>query len=382
MIITSICLIALFLSVFPLLLFLDNLCHYLPLGLKRGEALPSVSVLIPARNEEALIALSLSAALASVDVDLEVIVLDDHSDDTTAAIVREFAQRDPRVLLREAPELPEGWCGKQHACHTLGNLAVKPYLVFIDADVQLAPDALAKMAGFMQDSGADLASGFPRQETVGILEQLLIPLIHFILLGFLPLRRMRISGESALSAGCGQLFIVKKSAYQRMGGHAVIRTSLHDGIKLPRAFRAAKLKTDLFDATDLATCRMYRSASEVWQGLAKNAGEALAAPTMIVPATVLLFGGQVLPVLLLLLAKPLNLGAVQIALAALATLAMYLPRFLGARRFHQTILGAIFHPVGILLLLAIQWQAFFRDALGRPAIWKGRPYPARTRPAG
>ena len=384
MLITSICLIALFLSALPMLLFLDNLRHYLPLGLKRGKVPPavSVSVLIPARNEEALIASSLSAALASVDIDLEVIVLDDHSKDATAAIVREFAQRDRRVVLREAPELPQGWCGKQHACQTLGNLATKPYLVFIDADVRLAPDAVAKMAGFMQESGVDLASGFPRQETVGMLEQLLIPLIHFILLGFLPLRWMRISDEPSLSAGCGQLFIARKSAYDQIGGHSAIRTSLHDGIKLPRAFRASKLKTDLFDATDLATCRMYRSPLEVWQGLAKNAGEALAAPAMIVPASLLLFGGQVLPVLLLLLAKPLNLEPLQIAIAAIATFAMYLPRYLGMKRFHQTFLGAILHPFGVLLLLAIQWHAFIRGWLGRPAVWKGRPYQAKARAAG
>ena len=376
MLITSLCLVALFLSVFPMLLFLDNLRHYLPPGPGRGEGIPPVSVLIPARNEEALIGSSLSAVLANGDVDLEVIVLDDHSTDATAAIVREFAARDPRVQLREAPALPDGWCGKQHACNVLGNLATKPYLVFIDADVQLAPDSLVKMAAFMQETGADLGSGFPRQITVGFLEQLLIPLIHFILLGFLPLRRMRISDEPSLSAGCGQLFIVKKSAYESMGGHAVIRTSLHDGIKLPRAFRKAKLKTDLFDATGLATCRMYRSASEVWLGLAKNAGEALAAPGMIVPATLLLIGGQVLPVLLLLLAKPLNLSPLQVALAALATLALYLPRYLGIKRFRQTLLGAVFHPVGVVLLLMIQWYAFFRSRLGRPSVWKGRPYPS------
>ena len=320
--------------------------------------------------------------MANGDVDLEVIVLDDHSDDATAAIVGEFSKRHPRVLLREAPALPEGWCGKQHACHTLGTLATKPYLVFIDADVRLAPDSLAKMVGFMQDTGADLGSGFPRQETVGLLEQMLIPLIHFILLGFLPVRRMRISDEPSLSAGCGQLFIVKKSAYEQMGGHAVIRASLHDGIKLPRAFRAAKLKTDLFDATDLATCRMYRSPREVWQGLAKNAGEALAAPAMIVPATLLLFGGQVLPVLLLASAAALKLEPFQIAIAGLATFASYIPRYLGVKRFHQTPLGAILHPVGVLLLLMIQWYAFLRSRLGRPSVWKGRPYPANGRAAG
>ena len=123
-----------------------------------------------------------------------------------------------------------------------------------------------------------LLSGFPHEETGSWLEKLLIPLIHFILLGFLPLGRMRLSKSPAFAAGCGQLFIAQRSAYESAGGHAAIRSSLHDGILLPRAFRRAGQTTDVFDATNLAECRMYRSAKEVWLGLLKNAGEGMASP--------------------------------------------------------------------------------------------------------
>jgi len=84
---------------------------------------------------------------------------------------------------------------------------------------------------------------------------------------------MRRSQHPAYAAGCGQLFLARRSAYEAVGGHAVIRASLHDGITLPRAFRAAGFWTDLCDMTEIATCRMYRSAGEVWRGLAKNATE-------------------------------------------------------------------------------------------------------------
>ena len=96
---------------------------------------------------------------------------------------------------------------------------------------------------------------------------------------------MRRSRHPAYGAGCGQLFLARREAYETAGGHAAIRATLHDGVKLPRAFRAAGLRTDLFDATDVASCRMYRNAGEVWRGLAKNATEGLAAPGKIVPAT-------------------------------------------------------------------------------------------------
>jgi hypothetical protein len=143
---------------------------------------------------------------------------------------------------------------------------------------------------------------------------------------------------------------------------------------LPRAFRAAGKRTDLCDATELATCRMYRGASEVWRGLAKNATEGLASPGMIGPASLLLFGGQVLPFVLLACAAWLSPPALVMALAA-ATMA-YLPRLPAAWRFRQSWLGALLHPLGVALLLAIQWHALARAMTGRPAAWKGRNYQA------
>jgi hypothetical protein len=215
---------------------------------------------------------------------------------------------------------------------------------------------------------------------VGLVEKMVIPLMHFILLGFLPIRRMRSDPAPRLAAGCGQLLITRRTSYEQVGGHAAIRSTFHDGIKLPRAYRASGLGTDLFDATDVATCRMYRSASDLWLGLAKNATEALAAPTMVVPVTMVLFGGQVLPLILVLLAR--TLSTAELVIAALALVAAYAPRLVAVRRFKQSFLGAILHPFGILILLAIQWYAFTRNALGYGAMWKGRSYRARSRAAG
>ena len=272
-------LLSLALALVPAVSFYANLREYAPpASFQPASELPAVSVLIPARNEQDGIGQAVTAALGSQGVELEVIVLDDHSEDATAAVVNRLAVGDSRVRLIPAPELPEGWCGKQHACWVLAQQARSPLLVFLDADVRLAPDAVARMAAFLHTAGADLASGIPHQETVGLLEKLVIPLIHFILLGFLPINVMRRTTRPHFAAGCGQLFITTRAAYERAGGHAAIRTTLHDGIKLPRAYRTAGLRTDLFDATELADCRMYHSAGALWNGLAKNAGEALGSP--------------------------------------------------------------------------------------------------------
>jgi len=337
-------------------------------------------VLIPARDEEGLIAGAVEAALASRGVELEIVVLDDQSADRTAEIVREIARHDPRVRLETAPPLPPGWCGKQHACAVLGSLARHPRLLFVDADVRLEPEGAARAAAFLEASGAGLVSGVPRQETVTFLERLLLPLIHWVLLGFLPMERMRRSRHPAYGAGCGQLFLARRADYERMGGHAAIGSSLHDGVALPRAFRQTGIGTDLFDATAVASCRMYHDAGEVWRGLVKNAVEGLASPGKIVPVTVLFLAGQVMPPVLLLLALSGIFPSLVLIPAGLGTVAAYLPRLAAVRRFRQPLDGALLHPLAIAVFLAIQWTALGRKLLGRPAGWKGRTYGASPAP--
>lgn len=349
----------------PALLFLKNLSLYLPAPAPRPGSRPRVSVLIPARDEERNIREALEAVLASEDVDFEVVVLDDHSSDATARVVEEMASREPRVRLERAPELPPGWCGKQHACWVLAGHATHPLLVFVDADVRLGPDSLARFASFIEKSGAELVSGVPHQITVSWMEKLLIPLIHFVLLGFLPLDRMRKDPGPAFGAGCGQLFIAQRDAYRRTGGHSAIRASMHDGVTLPRAFRRTGFRTDLFDATPVATCRMYHSAGEVWRGLGKNATEGLASSRLIVPMTVLLFSGQVLPWLLVIVNPTLWAGWFAVAFTLI-------PRIASAVRFRQSITGALLHPIGVLVLLSIQWTAFLGKLSGRKSSWRGR----------
>lgn len=368
----TLALLTVVLAAVPCALFFLNLQVYRPIKTRRRSASSRLSVLIPARNEENNIRATLQAVLASQDCDFEAVVLDDHSTDRTCEIVRELARRDDRLRLEGAPALPAGWCGKPHACHVLAGIACHPLLVFIDADVRLAPDALTRMACFIEQTGADLASGVPRQETGTFSERLLIPLIHFILLGFLPMRAMRRTNRPACSAGCGQIFIARHSAYVQCGGHARLRDSLHDGLKLPRIFRQAGFSTDLFDATDLATCRMYHTNMETLRGLGKNATEGLASPGVIGPMTLMLFGGQVLPFVLLACAPMLS--ATGLLCASVAGGLVFAPRLVAVRRFRQPMGGVLLHPLGIFTLLVIQWRALARHLRGKPAEWKGRSY--------
>ena len=372
------------LAAIPTTLFLLNLLIYRRLpGRKRAvdhgepESCEGMSVLIPARNEEQNIRRTVEAVLANATsaLPLEIIVLDDHSDDRTAAIIKELAAKDGRLRLESAPALPAGWCGKQHACHVLAKRARHDVFVFIDADVRLTPDALERLECYLEEHPeVALASGVPRQELETFSERLLIPLIHFILLGFLPMHAMRRSRLPALSAGCGQLFIARRAAYEKCGGHAQLRESLHDGIQLPRVFRRAGFNTGLFDATDLATCRMYHTNAETWRGLGKNATEGLAAPGTILPMTLLLIGGQVMPFVLLAKCFLGGGGQADFFLAIAAVCLSFLPRIIAAANFRQPVVSVLLHPLGVIALLVIQWHALIAHIRGKPAIWKGRSY--------
>lgn len=359
-------------SLVPAGLFCLNLQAYRKPAPGGDPALPAVSILIPARNEALAIGAAIRSALASNGVVFEVVVMDDSSTDGTAEIVRALANQDERVRLEQAPALPAGWNGKQHACWALAHRARHPVLCFVDADVRLEPQAIARMASFLGASDSSLVSGFPQEITKTPLEWLLLPLIHFVLLGFLPIARMRSTTDPSLAAGCGQFLMVRREDYFACGGHAEIKSTMHDGLLLPKLFRKHGRKTDLADLTELAKCRMYTGAAQVWQGLAKNATEGIAAPGRIVPITLLLTLGQIVPFFLLFFLP--RASAIERILIVLAVLGAWLPRVLGVRRFRQDWRGALLHPAGIAMLIVLQWYALGRKLAGRPVSWRARSY--------
>ncbi len=363
--------VAMLLATVPALMILNNLRLFRVPIAQTGRRRTPVSVIIPARNEAANIVPAVQSVLASRGLQVEIVVVDDQSTDETADLVRRMSEGDGRVRLVSAPSLPPGWCGKQHACQVGADHAVYDRLAFLDADVRLTPDCLAALSDGLDGSQAKLVSGFPRERTGSIGEHLLIPLIHFMLLGFLPISRMRRSAHPAYAAGCGQLFLADREAYRTTGGHAAISDSLMDGITLPRAFRRRGFLTDVVDATPLAECRMYHGTRATWRGLAKNAIEGIGEPRRILPMTVVLFGGQILPLGLLFvtLHQPI-LWAMSLS----ALLMSWAVRGVMAWRFRQSRISVFLHPLAVFVLLTIQWVSLVGWLFGAKREWRGRSY--------
>jgi len=190
-------------------------------------------------------------------------------------------------------------------------------------------------------------------------------------MSYLPIGRMRATLDPAASAACGQFILVSRAAYHASGGHERFRASMHDGVKFPRAVRQAGLRTDLFDGTDLVSCRMYRGFGQTWRGFAKNAYEGLGSFALLMFITAYHAIGQLLPWITVALALAAGVWTLGAALAAAAIACSLLLRFLLAARFAQSPWNVALHPVSMVVLSAVQWRSLWLQHTGRRG-WKGR----------
>jgi glycosyltransferase involved in cell wall biosynthesis len=343
---------------------------------------PSLSVLIPARNEAPQIEAAVRAACAQTGVSPEVVVLDDGSTDGTTEILGRLSDELPELRVVHGAPLPPGWAGKAWACWQLGSEHARhEWLLFVDSDVRLAPDAGARALAVARAARADFVSGFPRQLTPTLGEALLVPLVYLVLLCYLPMALIRRLAMPSLSAGCGQLMLVRRAAYLAADGHRAVRGTLHDGIKLARHMKATGHPIALFDGRDIATCRMYEGLHATWHGFSRNAYEALGSPAALSVMIALNGGLFVLPFLalpVLLLSEGFSTTAAVWGLAAAVVLAL---RARIAAQFGSPRWTVFATPVAVTLMIALQLHSYLNHCTGRPVVWRARTYPG-TVPSG
>ncbi len=242
----------------------------LPALSKTEGSPPRLSLLIPARNEAAVIAQTVRGLLAQSYPHFELILLDDHSTDDTAALAQAAASGDPRFRVLTGQPLPPGWMGKSWACHQLAEAAQGDWLIFTDADVRWSPGALAALAAEMSRTGADLLTIWPTQITVTWGERLVVPLMALVILGYLPVLLVHHTPWSAFAAANGQCLAFRRRAYEAIGGHAAIQSSIIEDITFARRVKTAGLRLRMADGAGLIACRMYPDWPSVRAGFAKN----------------------------------------------------------------------------------------------------------------
>lgn len=229
-----------------------------------------ISVLIPARNEATVIGQTVSALLAQAYPQFEVIVLDDHSTDETALVATSAAGDDERFRLISGAALPVGWNGKNWACHQLAQAARYDGLLFTDADVQWRPGALVALAAMQSTTDADFLTVWPTQLTQSWGERLVVPLMSFAVLAYLPVTFAHHSPYPQAAAANGQCIFFRRQAYQACGGHRVVRNRVLEDVLLAQRVKAAGLRLRMADGAGLVACRMYHSWQETLYGYAKN----------------------------------------------------------------------------------------------------------------
>jgi chlorobactene glucosyltransferase len=331
-----------------------------------------VSILIPARNEAANIGDTIRSLIAQPDPGLEILLLDDHSSDGTAEIASQAAEGDQRVRVLAGRPLPPGWLGKAWACQQLGEQAQGDILIFSDADVRWQPGAVAALVAHIENTRADLLTAWPQQIAITWAERLVVPLMAFSVLGYLPVLAVHHIPWTAFAAAIGQCLVFRRSAYQQIGSHAAVRQSVVDDMAFAWAIKRAGLRLRLADSAGMLKTRMYHNWNEVRQGFAKNilAGHANSL-ALLGLSTLFHWAAFVFPWLWLALGwlsrpasaypwMPLTLVLLGISLRAVTTAIS-----------RQRLDDAIFLPFSVLLMTVIAAQGVKWRLNGGPR-WKGR----------
>lgn len=229
-----------------------------------------VSILIPARNEVQTIGILLNDIISLPHKNLEVIVADDQSDDGTSEVVERFMVKYSAIKLVKLDELPQGWMGKNYACHRLSEMATGDYLLFLDADVRLTGNIIGNMVNHAQRHRLSLISIFPKQIMKSWGEKLTVPLMNYILLSLLPLFLVRKSRLTSLSAANGQFMFFNAPDYHSLQPHAQLKDCRVEDIAIAKLIKRTRLKASCMLQNQSVSCQMYSGLNDSVNGFTKN----------------------------------------------------------------------------------------------------------------
>ncbi|WP_240498236.1 glycosyltransferase family A protein [Williamsia sp. 1135] len=329
-----------------------------------------VWVCIPARDEASRITSLISDLKAQTGIpDLRVLICDDDSSDGTGDIATAAIADDPRFeLYRNDIPPPPGWTGKIHAMTLLADRVGEGMIAFVDADVRLAPTALARGVRTCGNAGG-LLSVWPAQRAGSVFEHLVQPLLCWSWLGSVPLGVSERLQWRSMAVANGQFLITSSADYRRSGGHASVRGKITDDLALAREYRDIGLGSTVRSGKDVASCRMYDGPAETWQGYRRWLGTEFGGPAGAVAVAVVFGWANLIPLV--------DVAAGRRRRRAAAALACSIASRLIARRVETGALGrpdvlsAIAHPLS-MIISAVAVADSLRARVTGKLIWKGR----------
>jgi chlorobactene glucosyltransferase len=334
---------------------------------------PLVSVIIPARDEARVIERTVRAFLAQRYAALEVIVVDDRSVDGTGAILARIAAEDPRLIVVRGEEPPPGWLGKPAALHRGSQHAHGEILLFVDADVIYAPDAVGAAVAYFQRSGVAMIALLPHFEMETLAEKILMPQLPMAVFSFIPTFLSNRTRLPRLGIGGGPGNMIRRDVYESFGGHEELRDSVVDDVSLARLVRQRGGRTHAVRADDLISIRMYHGFGEVIEGFTKNSfavfGRSVVVTLIVAVCSVALHS---LPYALIFY-PPLRV----LSLATVVTIS--LTRLILFRSLRYGTLNALlFHPPMTLIWAYIFLRSMWITGIRGELHWRGRKYDAAS----
>lgn len=321
----------------------------------------SVSILIPLRNESQNVPGLLESVLNQRGIEsYQVVTLDDNSSDDTFAQIAKFAA--PNLRVETGAMLPNGWLGKNFACHQLAQTTDSEYLVFVDADVRLSPDAVSQSIKLMKNLDWDFISPYPRQIAITFLERVTQPLLQWSWFASLPLRLAEKLRKPSMVVANGQFFIVKRSAYLEAGGHEAIKSEVLDDLELGRSLVRRGFAGGVADGSKIAMCRMYNTADELIEGYSKSQWRAFGSPLGSAFVVLILFATSILPIIL---------GLSGYIFGWYGYFASVVSRLLVAWKTNSVVSSASLHPISAAIWIYLILLSWYRKGRGE-LTWRGR----------
>lgn len=341
---------------------------------------PTVTVIVPARNESRSIGACLGGMLAQdyPRQQLMFIVVDDQSTDGTAAQVRHFMERDSRLAMLQLSSLPAGWTGKPNACWQGALQAAGEWLCFVDADTVAQPALLRAAVAVAERRGIDLLSLEPRQVLGSFGERLILPCGLLLAAVLLDLRRFN-DPRLPDAAANGQFLLIRRSSYQACGGHRSVRGAIAEDTALARLMKHNHFRVALLGADALIETRMYRGLGELWRGLRRNlvvmTGGLGVTLGVAAAATVLAVAAVTLPVVTVVFwrVSPGLPALVALGAAWCASLALCGTHVATARHLGIPLWYGLAFPLGYLVGSLLAVDSVLRWNRGDVS-WKGRSY--------
>lgn len=330
-------------------------------GTKPSEGL--ISVLIPARNEENNISNCLQSLTMQDYMNLEILVLDDNSEDGTFTAAAEFAEKDERIRIIKGEPLPAGFTGKNWACHQLSQSASGEHLLFIDADVTLEKNSITSAIGEFKKYNLDLLSVSPTQKINSSGEWLTVPLLNWVLLSFLPLQFVYSHKSHSLAAANGQFMFFKRSAYESTGGHHSLRSSIAEDLAFARRLKQNGFRVKTYLGGEFVYCRMYKDFRNSFEGFTKNffPGSGLSRVIFISLISFLTFCFT-FPFIMVFIDKIFILPLMLIILQRI---------LISARSRQHVLINLLFHPFQMIMFFILGINSV-AASMNKRRRWKGR----------